>query len=59
MSWNKGVPLKNVGQDLWIWDTSESFDNFEYKIVLNDVEWEKGPNHRSHHGKKEEILPRF
>jgi hypothetical protein len=59
LDWNKSAVLKNVGEDLWMWETSSYFNNLEYKLVLNDTKWEIGPNHRAHYGKKEEVIPRF
>lgn len=59
MSWQKGVDLKKVGDDLWVWETSSYFNNFEYKIATNSNRWETGPNHRAQFGKMEEVFSRF
>ena len=59
LDWNRSAPFKHLGADLWVWETTQHFNNFEFKLLLNDVKWESGPNHRVQHGKKEEIFPRF
>lgn len=59
MNWDHPTPLKNVGDDLWLWESTSHFENFEYKLVLNNSVREVGPNHRAHHGRKEEVFPRF
>ncbi len=47
MSWekNKAIPLRNTSKELWVYDTAESFEQFEYKLLYNGTIWEKGPNH--------------
>jgi hypothetical protein len=59
LSWSALTPLRRVGDDLWIWETSRTFNNFDYKIVLGGNTWESGPNHRAKHGRKEEVLPQL
>jgi hypothetical protein len=61
MHWEKGVELRNVGGDVWVFETRENFENFEYKILLNDQKWENisTSNHKIGYGKKEEIIPKF
>ncbi len=59
LDWKRGTPLKNVGDDLWIWETTDSFTTFDYKIVKNGSTWEHGPNHRVRYGDMKEIVPRI
>jgi hypothetical protein len=59
LGWDKSVPLTYLGENLWVWETSQRFDSFLYKLFLNNTTWEKDPNHRAHYGKKEEVFPRF
>lgn len=59
MTWQRGVDLKKIGDDLWIWETSRFFNNFEYKVVINNNLWECGPNHRVQYGQMEEVFTRF
>jgi hypothetical protein len=60
LSWDKGAKLRNVNRDTWVYETTQNFQNVEYKILINDNRWEDiGNNHRIDCGKKEEITPRF
>lgn len=59
MSWERGIPLLNVGSDLWIFQTEENFEQFQYKILLNDMQWEEGENHTAQIGKEIEIAAKF
>lgn len=59
MSWQQGVRLDKIDNNTWVFNTLTQFENFEYKLVLNDQTWENGPNHRINCGKKEEIIPQF
>jgi hypothetical protein len=58
LSWEKGIPLKNVGHDEWIWETTSPFTKCEFKILINDHHYEQGNNqtivsgcHLQHHPK--------
>ena len=59
MTWEEGIPLTNVGSDLWVFETQLDFEHFEYKILLNDREWEEGENHSAEVGKKIELATKF
>lgn len=59
MTWDEGIPLTNVGSDLWVFETQLEFEPFEYKILLNDKQWEDGENHTTQVGKKIEIATKF
>mgnify|MGYP001352218587 CR=1 FL=1 len=59
MSWDKGVPLRNVSSSKWIWDYTGPFAPFEFKILLNDECYENGDNHRFDFGKILNITPCF
>ncbi len=59
LSWDRSAPLKKVGDDLWVWESSKPFGKMEYKLLLNDTQWEKGTNHSVEKGKKIEVTPRF
>jgi len=58
MSWEKGTELK-LDNGKWIYQTTEEFKNFEYKILLNDQQWEKGENHKSECGISQDISVYF
>lgn len=59
LSWDKGVPLKNVKADEWIWEPETSFADCEFKILINDVSYEEGENHRLRKGMKIQFTPHF
>ncbi len=62
--WNNLIPLKKVGNRVWLFETAEKFDNCEYKIFLkrsptDEGIWEIGENHKISYGKNQIIIPRF
>lgn len=59
LSWERGIPLRNVGNDLWVFQTEGDFEQFEYKILLNDKQWEEGENRTAQIGEEIEILAKF
>jgi hypothetical protein len=50
LSWKKGELLKNIKADEWVWETSASFSECEFKVLLNDTIYEIGENHQIHEG---------
>lgn len=59
-NWSQAIELRREGNGIWTFETQQGgFENFEYKIVLNDQKWESGQNHKIESGKKEEIIPQF
>lgn len=59
LNWEKGTPLKNIKADEWIWESSLSFSDGEFKILLNDAQYESGENHRLVCGSSLELIPKF
>jgi hypothetical protein len=59
LSWDKGIPLKNVKADEWVWETSNLTGECEYKILINDKNFETGENHHLHPGSTIQIIPQF
>jgi hypothetical protein len=59
LSWEKGIELQNISNDIWVYKTQPNFEHFEYKVLLNDKKWEDGCNRKTDCGKKEEIIPKF
>ncbi len=59
LSWDKGVALKNLGADEWVWETDASFKDCEFKVLLNDQRYEEGENHRLKKGENMHYTPRF
>jgi hypothetical protein len=59
LSWERGVKLKNVGPDEWVWETDLPTNNCEFKILINDKQYETGDNHKLHNGVAFQYTPRF
>lgn len=59
LSWDHGVLLKNIGPDEWIWETSLPFNECEFKVVLNDQQYEVGENHHLDSGIWLQYSPHF
>ncbi|MBS0652353.1 MAG: hypothetical protein JSR39_02375 [Verrucomicrobia bacterium] len=43
--WGEAIEMRKEG-NLWIYDSTEPFDNFEFKMMLNNQLWEGGDNHK-------------
>lgn len=45
LSWDKGIMLQNTRPDEWVWETDQSFNSCEFKVLINDAQYEQGDNH--------------
>jgi hypothetical protein len=60
LSWERGVEMRCVGENLWVWETDRGdLTGLKFKVLKNDRDWEKGDNHQIRQGERQEILPRF
>ena len=59
LSWDRGVPLKNLGADEWVWETSAPCEDCEFKVLINDQRFEEGENHHLHDGTQLKYTPKF
>jgi hypothetical protein len=59
LSWEKGLLLKNVKADEWIWETNKPFTTCQFKILINDYEYEIGDNHLLTCGASVHYTPKF
>ena len=59
LNWEKGIPLKNVKRDEWVWETNAPFATCEFKILINDSQYELGENHQLSHGATAHHTPKF
>lgn len=59
LSWERGILLKNVKNDEWIWETDMPVTNGEFKVLINDQNYEAGENHPLKSGMTMEYTPRF
>jgi hypothetical protein len=59
LSWERGIPLKNLGTDQWIWETDLPLTHCEFKVLINDQIFESGENHTLKEGTHIQYTPRF
>jgi hypothetical protein len=59
LNWNKGKLLDNVESDKWVWETELPFELCEFKVLLNDDQYEIGINHLLSNGSNYEYSPHF
>ena len=59
LSWEHGVQLKNVGPDEWVWETNMPFNDCEFKVLINDKQYEAVENHHVHTGNTIQYTPKF
>lgn len=44
LSWNKGIPLENVGPYEWTFTTTQAKGDLTFKFLINDEMWAEGDN---------------
>lgn len=59
LNWQAGIPLKNIGNDEWAFETDLVFVNCEFKVLINDEIYESGPNHPLICGTSTQHIPYF
>lgn len=59
LSWDKGIPMKNIKSDEWVWETDLPMTSGEFKVLINDKRYEAGDNHPLKSDSVIEIAPRF
>jgi hypothetical protein len=59
LSWDKGIPMKNIKNDEWVWETHRHFSECEFKVLINDQCYECGENHALHCGHQIQYTPNF
>ena len=59
LSWDRGIAMKNVKADEWLWETDKCFEKIQFKIILNDRVYEQGPNHAIECSKTGVFSPKF
>lgn len=59
LSWDKGIMLRNEGPDRWVWETNSPFQTCEFKVLINDAQYEQGENHTLSFDKCLEYTPIF
>lgn len=61
LSWDKGLAMKNIAPDEWVWETDRPFSTAHVKFLVNDdpKRYEAGENHTIAFGDDVTITPRF
>jgi hypothetical protein len=59
LSWDKGMLLQNTAPDEWVWETDKPFNACEFKVLINDSQYEQGDNHALICEKGLDYQPRF
>lgn len=59
LSWDRGLSLKNAKADEWIWETDIPFTVGEFKVLINDDQYEQGENHTLRCGASVQYTPKF
>ena len=59
LNWERGILLKNTKPDEWVWETDQPFNFCEFKILINDKEFELGDNHPLSQGASIQFTPKF
>lgn len=59
LSWDRGPSLKNIKADEWLWETEIPFTTGEFKVLINDTQYELGENHTLRCGLSIQYSPKF
>jgi len=59
LNWNKGVMMRNTRSNEWVWETNQPFKSCEFKVLINDTQYEQGNNHVLSCEKNMEYTPHF
>lgn len=59
LGWDKGTLLKNTSPDEWVWETDLPFEVCEFKVLVNDKDYENGENHLMKCGSTISYTPKF
>ena len=59
LTWERGIPMRNVKPDEWVWETDTAFPGGEFKVLINDRLYENGQNHLLQCGASIQYTPHF
>jgi len=59
LCWDKGILLRNTKSNEWVWETDQPFNSCEFKVLLNDTQYEQGNNHTLTCENSIEYTPQF
>ena len=59
LSWDRGVPMECIAADLWRFNLGESARGFTFKVLVNDLTWNSGPDYTVASGGVVNLTPVF
>lgn len=59
LSWTMGAATTAEAGSVWVWSSTEITEPLEWKPVLGDAEWARGPNYHVEPGDTIEVAPHF
>lgn len=59
LSWDRGLAMENLARDLWQIVLAESARPYIFKLLINDVTWNVGPDFIAASGTHITLTPRF
>ena len=59
LSWDAGVPMECVGNELWRICLGETARGFTFKFLVNDLSWSTGPDYTAASGATVTFVPQF
>jgi hypothetical protein len=59
LSWNRGVAMECIADDLWRIALSESSRPYTFKFLVNDLSWSVGPDYSVAAGTSVTLTPEF
>ena len=59
LSWDRGVPMECIAADLWRLNLGESARGFTFKVLVNDLTWNSGPDYTVASGGVVNLTPVF
>ena len=59
LSWDKGIQMKNISPNEWMWESDRPCSTMQFKVLINDNCFEQGENHSIAYGQAVEFTPKF
>lgn len=59
LSWSSGIPLSNIDNETWVFDSSQETEEVVLKLLINDQQWAEGDNLNLSQGKTIIVKPKF
>jgi hypothetical protein len=59
LDWNVGIPMQNVTEDEWIWETKTKDAVVTFKLLVDDTLWSSGDNYSATCGADVVVAPSF